>query len=43
MPNLAQAQQLLGHKNRSMTEHYTRERKGEAVAPVSRSFKEVKP
>jgi integrase len=32
--NLAHAQQLLGHKTRAMTEHYTRHRKGEKVSPL---------
>lgn len=32
--NLAHAQQLLGHKTRAMTEHYTRQRKGEKVSPL---------
>jgi integrase len=32
--NLAHAQKLLGHKSRSMTEHYTRYRKGEKVNPL---------
>lgn len=32
--NLAHAQKLLGHKTRSMTEHYTRNRKGERVSPL---------
>lgn len=32
--NLAHAQSLLGHKTRSMTEHYTRHRKGEKVSPL---------
>ncbi|MBK1686530.1 tyrosine-type recombinase/integrase [Rubrivivax gelatinosus] len=32
--NLAHAQQLLGHKNRGMTEHYVRKRKGELVQPL---------
>lgn len=34
MDNLAQAQKLLGHKSREMTEHYTRNRKGEQVSPL---------
>ena len=34
MDNLAQAQKLLGHKSREMTEHYTRHRKGEQVSPL---------
>jgi len=32
--NLAHAQKLLGHKSRAMTEHYTRNRKGEKVNPL---------
>ncbi len=32
--NLAHAQKLLGHKSRAMTEHYTRNRKGEKVSPL---------
>ncbi|RTL58078.1 MAG: integrase [Rhodocyclaceae bacterium] len=32
--DLAHAQRLLGHKTRAMTEHYTRERKGERVRPL---------
>jgi integrase len=32
--NLANAQKLLGHKSRTMTEHYTRNRKGEQVSPL---------
>ena len=32
--NLAHAQRLLGHKTRAMTEHYTRNRKGEKVDPL---------
>jgi len=32
--NLAHAQKLLGHKNRTMTERYTRDRKGEKVRPL---------
>jgi integrase len=32
--SLAHAQKLLGHKTRSMTEHYTRDRKGEKVSPL---------
>jgi integrase len=34
--DLAHAQRLLGHKNRTTTEIYTRERKGELVRPLSR-------
>lgn len=37
--DLAHAQRLLGHKNRSTTEIYTRERKGELVMPLSRASK----
>ncbi|HEY5994491.1 MAG TPA: tyrosine-type recombinase/integrase, partial [Gallionellaceae bacterium] len=32
--DLAHAQKLLGHKTRTMTEHYTRDRKGEKVSPL---------
>ena len=32
--NLAHAQRLLGHKSRTMTEHYTRNRRGEKVGPL---------
>lgn len=32
--DLARSQQLLGHKTRAMTEHYTRNRKGETVEPL---------
>jgi len=32
--DLAHAQKLLGHKTRSMTEHYTRDRKGDEVNPL---------
>lgn len=32
--SLAHAQKLLGHKSRTMTEHYTRNRKGEKVNPL---------
>lgn len=32
--DLGHAQKLLGHSNRDMTEHYTRERKGERVKPL---------
>lgn len=32
--DLARSQQLLGHKTRAMTEHYTRHRKGEKVEPL---------
>jgi len=34
LENLAHAQKLLGHKTRAMTEHYTRNRKGEKVRPL---------
>ncbi len=32
--DLARAQKLLGHKTRSMTEHYTRNRRGDKVSPL---------
>lgn len=32
--DLARAQKLLGHKSRAMTEHYTRNRKGDQVSPL---------
>lgn len=32
--DLAHAQKLMGHKSRKMTEHYTRDRKGEKVSPL---------
>jgi integrase len=32
--DLGHAQKLLGHANRDMTEHYTRDRKGERVKPL---------
>lgn len=32
--DLARLQQLLGHNTRAMTEHYTRNRKGEKVEPL---------
>ncbi len=32
--DLARAQSLLGHKTRAMTEHYTRNRKGDKVRPL---------
>lgn len=35
--DLAHAQSLLGHKNRSTTEIYTRERRGEVVRPLRRN------
>lgn len=38
LPNLAAAQKLLGHRNRAMTERYTRPRKGEAVSPLARAI-----
>jgi integrase len=38
--DLAHAQKLLGHKNRTTTEIYTRERQGELVRPHSGHFKE---
>jgi integrase len=31
---LTRAQKLLGHKTRTMTEHYTRNRKGDKVSPL---------
>lgn len=34
LEDLARAQELLGHKTRAMTEHYTRNRKGDKVAPL---------
>lgn len=34
--DLAHAQRLLGHKNRSTTEIYTRDRKGDLVKPLKR-------
>lgn len=37
--DLAHAQTLLGHKNRSTTEIYTRERRGDLVKPVRRYLK----
>ncbi|WP_051937889.1 tyrosine-type recombinase/integrase [Ferriphaselus sp. R-1] len=33
--DLAHAQRLLGHRNRAMTEHYTRNRKGDKVRPLA--------
>ena len=36
--DLAHAQRLLGHKNRSTTEIYTRERKGDLVKPLRRNI-----
>lgn len=41
--DLGQAQRLLGHKTRGMTEHYTRNRIGESVAPLNRGIVEVEP
>ena len=32
--DLGRAQKLLGHKTRTMTEHYTRNRKGDKVKPL---------
>lgn len=37
--DLAHAQRLLGHRNRTTTEIYTRERLGELVSPLKRSVK----
>jgi integrase len=37
--DLAHAQRLLGHKNRSTTEIYTRNRRGELVKPLRRNRK----
>jgi integrase len=34
--DLAHAQKLLGHASRAMTEHYTKQRAGERVAPLKR-------
>lgn len=34
--DLAHAQKLLGHRNRSTTEIYTKERQGEIVKPLAR-------
>jgi integrase len=39
--DLAHAQRLLGHKNRTTTEIYTRGRLGDVVRPLKRSLKEV--
>lgn len=36
--DLAQAQKLLGHRNRSTTEIYTRDRLGELVRPLQRDL-----
>jgi len=33
--DLGHAQKLLGHKTRGMTEHYTRDRIGDTVAPLN--------
>ena len=38
MENLEQAQKLLGHATREMTEHYTKKRVGEKVRPVRRKL-----
>lgn len=38
MDNLEQAQKLLGHATRDMTEHYTKKRMGERVSPVKRKL-----
>ena len=32
--DLAHSQRLLGHKNREVTEHYLRQRRGETVNPL---------
>lgn len=37
LDDLAKAQELLGHKNRSMTEEYVKERRGQIVAPFTQS------
>jgi integrase len=39
--DLAHAQRLLGHKNRSTTEIYTRERRGELVKPLRRAARKA--
>lgn len=39
--DLGHAQRLLGHKNRSTTEIYTRERRGEVVKPLGRKSKQI--
>lgn len=36
--DLAHAQKLLGHRNRSTTEIYTRERRGDLVQPLKRNL-----
>lgn len=36
LEDLAHAQKLLGHQSRAMTEHYTKQRAGERVAPLTR-------
>jgi integrase len=38
MENLEQAQKLLGHATRDMTEHYAKKRIGERVSPVHRKL-----
>lgn len=38
--DLAHAQRLLGHKNRTTTEIYTRDRKGDLVQPLKRNRKD---
>jgi integrase len=40
MDELGRAQKLLGHQSRTMTEHYTRNRIGEKVAPLNRKIVE---
>jgi site-specific recombinase XerD len=37
--DLAHAQRLLGHKNRSTTDINTRQRKGDLVQPLNRSLR----
>lgn len=37
--DLGHAQRLLGHRNRTTTEIYTRERKGDLVRPLSKKIK----
>jgi integrase len=39
--DLAQAQALLGHASRTMTEHYVKRRAGERVSPLKRKPKEL--